>query len=361
MWYDRLLEKDLIPDSLIRRGIRKNCRQRLKEETLSDPGLQQEKLMDLVRLLKGKPIAEETASANTQHYEVPTQFFQLVLGKRLKYSCAWWDSKTTGLDQAELDMLELTTERARLHDGHRILECGCGWGSLSLYMASKYPNSHITAVSNSRTQKAFIDAQAMERGLTNLMVITADMNHFITPEKFDRIVSVEMFEHMRNYKSLMHKLSSFLHDDGKLFVHIFTHRELSYLYEVIDETDWMSKHFFSGGVMPSDHLLLYFADDFKISHHWHVNGLHYTKTSEAWLANMDRHKKDILALFEETYGREHALKWWVYWRIFFMACAELWKFNEGKEWMVSHYLFENRPVHTDKPEVKQEMKEAWHQ
>jgi cyclopropane-fatty-acyl-phospholipid synthase len=241
-------------------------------------------------------------------------------------------------------MLELTCNRAGIRNGQHILECGCGWGSLSLFMAQQYPGSQITAVSNSRTQKIFIDQQARSRGIENLQVITADMNSFQTDQKFDRIVSVEMFEHMRNYQHLMDKLSGFLNETGKLFVHIFTHRELSYLYEVKDESDWMSKYFFTGGVMPSDHLLLYFTDHFMIENHWRVNGVHYSKTSEAWLRNMDNNRDEILTLFQQTYGKDQALKWWVYWRIFFMACSELWKYNGGNEWFVSHYLFEKRTV-----------------
>ena len=298
--------------------------------------------MSFVNMLKESPIAVETKAANEQHYEVPTKFFQLTLGKHLKYSSGYWRDGVTSLDQSEEDMLNLSCERAELKDGMRILECGCGWGSLSLFMAAKYPNSKVIGVSNSRTQKIFIDEVAQARGITNLSIITADMNFFQTPEKFDRIVSVEMFEHMRNYKSLLNKLSGFLDAKGKMFVHIFTHKYLTYLYEVKDESDWMAKYFFSGGIMPSDHLLLYFADDFKIERHWRVNGNHYSKTSEAWLSRMDANKTEIMPLFEAAYGKDQAVKWWVYWRIFFMACAELFGYNDGEEWMVSHYLFEKR-------------------
>lgn len=339
MWYTGLLEKNLIPDPLIRYGIRKNCAQRLREENVGDLEIQHKKFMDFVQQLKESPIAVETTAANEQHYEVPTKFFQLTLGKNLKYSSGYWKDGVTSLDQSEEDMLTLTCERAELVDGHHILECGCGWGSLSLFMAKKYPGSKITGVSNSRTQKLFIDEAAHKRGITNLTIITADMNVFQTGEKFDRIVSVEMFEHMRNYESLLKKLAGFLKDDGKMFIHIFTHKYYSYFYEVKDESDWMSKYFFSGGVMPSDHLLTYFPDHFKIEKHWRVNGKHYNKTSEAWLQNMDKHKNEIMPLFAQTYGEDKAVKWWVYWRIFFMACAELWGYKNGEEWFVSHYLF----------------------
>jgi len=342
MWYSSLLEKDVIPDFLIRYGIRENCKKRLKEETLGTLELQHERFMAFVEELKASPVAVDTKAANEQHYEVPTRFFQLVLGKNLKYSSGYWRHSGITIDQSEDDMLQLTCDRAELKDGQHILECGCGWGSLSLYMAAKFPKSKITGVSNSRTQKLFIDEEAKKRGLTNLKIITADMNVFQAEEKFDRIVSVEMFEHMRNYQSLLHKLSGFLFPAGKMFIHIFTHKYFSYLYEVKDDSDWMSKYFFTGGIMPSDHLMLYFPDHFKIEKHWRVSGQHYQKTSEAWLANMDKNKSEIIQLFAKTYGEENKTKWWVYWRIFFMACAELWGFRNGNEWFVSHYLFQKR-------------------
>ncbi|MGC4020813.1 MAG: cyclopropane-fatty-acyl-phospholipid synthase family protein [Cyclobacteriaceae bacterium] len=342
MWYSSLLENNLIPDFLIRYGIRQNCRQRLREESVGNLEKQHEKLLVFVDQLKKSPIAVEVQAANEQHYEVPTQFFQLALGKNLKYSSGLWKNDNTSLDESEDDMLELTCQRAEIKDGHSILECGCGWGSLALYIAKKFPKSKITGVSNSRTQKLFIDSEAKKRGLANLTIITADMNDFQAETRFDRIVSVEMFEHMRNYQSLLHRLSSFLYPDGKMFVHIFTHRCYSYFYEVKDDSDWMAKYFFTGGIMPSDHLLLYFPDHFKIEKHWRVNGKHYQKTSEAWLANMDRNKTQIMRLFSETYGENNKIKWWVYWRVFFMACAELWGFRKGNEWFVSHYLFQRR-------------------
>jgi cyclopropane-fatty-acyl-phospholipid synthase len=257
----------------------------------------------------------------------------------MKYSSGYWMRHDVSFDQSEEDMLKITTERAELEDGQSILELGCGWGSLTLFMAKRFPHANITAVSNSRTQKNYIDAQAIARGLKNVHVITADMNTFAIEKKFDRVVSVEMFEHMRNYQKLLKNVASFLKDDGKLFVHIFTHKDIAYLYDATDERDWIGKYFFTGGIMPSDHLLMYFADDVKIEKHWRVSGQHYQKTSEAWLTNTDKHHREIMPILKTTYGEEHALKWWVYWRVFFMSCAELWGYDEGNEWIVSHYLF----------------------
>lgn len=343
MWYDKLIEQNRVPDFLLRKGIRKLLRQRLADENKGDVEAQQTHLMTLIAQLKVSPIAVNTADANQQHYEVPTQFYRYCLGKNLKYSSCYYHPGVTELDKAEDDMLEITCQRADLQDGQQVLELGCGWGSLSLYMAVRYPGSTFKVVSNSRTQKLYIDEQAKQRGITNLMVITADMNTFSIDELFDRVVSVEMFEHMRNYTLLMKKVASCLKPEGKLFVHIFTHKEYAYLFEVKDDTDWMSKYFFTGGIMPSDDLLFYFNDDMAVEKHWHVNGTHYGKTAEAWLRNMDNHKAEIIPLFEETYGKEQALKWWVYWRIFYIACDELWNYNAGNEWLVSHYLFKKNP------------------
>lgn len=358
MWYDKLLENDKVPDILIRRGIRQLLKQRLRDENKGSVEAQQAHFMKLVRELEESPIAVNTSEANEQHYEVPTQFYQYCLGSHLKYSSGYWRPGVTDIDTSERDMLEITCERAQLENGQQVLELGCGWGSLSLFMAARFPKSRFTVVSNSRTQKIYIDDQAKQRNISNLTVITCDINQFTIDQQFDRIVSVEMFEHMRNYRQLLTKVAGFLKPDGKLFVHIFTHKNYAYKFEVIDETDWMSKYFFTGGIMPSDHLLLYFNEHLKIREHWRVNGTHYQKTSEAWLVNMDRHKKEIMLLFEETYGKENATKWWVYWRIFYMACAELWGYNNGNEWMVSHYLFEKKGV--EKKREEQSLQEKKH-
>ncbi|MBA3665691.1 MAG: class I SAM-dependent methyltransferase [Bacteroidetes bacterium] len=336
MFYDKLLEQDKFPDFLIRMGIRRLLKQRLTDEKqLSSKAY----TLSLVEELKNSPIAIHTKAANEQHYEVPTEFYQYCLGKHLKYSSGFWKEGVQDLETSEKEMLELTCERAELAENQNVLELGCGWGSLSLFMSAKFPGSKFTVVSNSVTQKIYIDEQAKLRGIINLTVITKDINDFSIEEKYDRIVSVEMFEHLRNYQMLFNKLASFLKDDGKMFVHIFTHKIYTYKFEVKDESDWMSKYFFTGGIMPSNDLFSYFTDDLTISKQWVVNGTHYSKTSEAWLKNMDRNRDKIMPLFQKTYGPEEALKWWVYWRIFYMACAELWGYNKGEEWMVCHYLF----------------------
>jgi cyclopropane-fatty-acyl-phospholipid synthase len=342
MWYNALLEKNKIPDSLIRIGIRNLLKQRLRDENKGNVEAQQAHLMGLIDELKASPIAINTADANEQHYEVPTEFYRYCLGKHLKYSSGYWKPGVSDIDTSEKDMLELTCKRAELQNGQTVLELGCGWGSLSLFMAAQYPQSKFTVVSNSRTQKIYIDEEAKKRRLTNLTVMTVNINDFKPEQIYDRVVSVEMFEHMRNYQKLMNLVANALKPEGKLFVHIFTHKDYAYKFEVIDETDWMSKYFFTGGIMPSDDLLLYFNDDLSIEKHWHVSGTHYAKTSEAWLKNMDAHKAEIMPLFEKTYGKSQALKWWVYWRIFYLACAELWAFNKGNEWLVSHYLFNKK-------------------
>jgi cyclopropane-fatty-acyl-phospholipid synthase len=340
-WSMRLLERDLLPDFLVRIGIRRLLSARLKQENQGGPEAQQRHLMKLIARLRQSPIAINTGDANQQHYELPNAFFERVLGPHLKYSSAYYQHSDESLGRAEANMLELTARRARLQDGDRILELGCGWGSLSLWMAERLPHSAITGVSNSRTQKRYIDARAAALGLKNLEIITSDMNDLSFPEgtQFDRAISVEMFEHMRNYETLMQRISDWLKPLATLFVHIFTHQTYAYPFEVRNATDWMAKYFFTGGIMPSDDLLLYFQKDLTLREHWQVDGRHYSRTAEHWLQNMDDNRESIEPLLAATYGEDQVRRWWVYWRVFFMSCAELWGYGRGQQWLVSHYLF----------------------
>ena len=335
---DFLLNHNLVPDFLIRQKIRKLNDERLSIERGK---FSSEYVENFIQDLKSLPIAIETKSANDQHYEVPAEFFKLCLGEHLKYSCCYWLNTNDNLNTAEENMLKLTCERADLIDGLSILELGCGWGAISLWMAKTYPNSKITSVSNSESQKEYIYKECKTRGITNLEVITADMNVFQTEKKFDRVVSVEMFEHMKNYDILLNKISNWLKDNGKLFVHIFTHKNFSYHFETEGKNNWMGKYFFTGGIMPSHNLLDHFNNDLTIVKNWVVDGTHYHRTAESWLDNMDENIDKITDIFKLTYGRNHT-KWKVYWRIFFMACSELWKTSNGNEWQVSHYLFKKK-------------------
>lgn len=338
---DSIVSRGFVPDFLIRTGIRKLLKERLKEITPDPAQPLEDAKMKFISMMKKSPLAVQTRDANEQHYEVPTEFYLYALGPNLKYSCAYFEEGDS-LEQAEIRMLEKTVAMAKIRPGDKVLELGCGWGSLTLFMAKKFPECQITAVSNSATQKAFIDQKARERGLTNIRIITSDMNHFDINEKFDRVVSVEMFEHMRNYELLLSKISSWLNEKGTLFVHIFVHRSTPYLFEVKDDSDWMSKYFFSGGMMPSDDIFTYFQENFLLKEHVRYSGIHYSKTAEEWLKNTDYNKDKIMDIFRNHYGTKEAGKWFEYWRIFFMACSELWKFDNGKEWFVSHYLMEKK-------------------
>jgi cyclopropane-fatty-acyl-phospholipid synthase len=329
--YTQLIEKNLLPDWVIRQGIRHLLHVRLREESAGGPEAQEARKMHLIALMRRSPIAVATGAANAQHYEVPARFFELCLGKRLKYSCALWDEHTPSLDAAEEAMLGLTCRRAQIEDGHSILDLGCGWGSLSLYLAERFPNAHITAVSNSQTQRDFIEMRARAAGLRHLRVITGDVNDLIMDTRFDRVVSIEMFEHVRNPEALMARIASWMKPDARFFMHIFCHKRFPYLFEVRDETDWIAKYFFTGGMMPSADLPLHFQKNLECVEKWEVNGTHYQKTAEAWLGNMDRNQEAILNVLGQ--------KQFAYWRVFFMTCAQLFGYRNGHEWLVCHYLF----------------------
>ncbi len=336
----KLAEKGFLPDPLIRLGIKRLCSQRLLQATsLSDADMEKEHAA-WIDVLKKSPIALVPEKANEQHYEVPPRLFELVLGKNLKYSSGFWPEGVSSLDQSESAMLELTAERAGLFDGQDILELGCGWGSLTLYMAAHFPKSKITAVSNSNDQRQFIEERCRQLKLENISVITADMNDFNAEGLFDRVVSIEMFEHMRNYEKLLGRVNAWLKKEGKLFVHIFSHQKVAYPFEDKDDADWMAREFFSGGQMPSHRLLMSFPEQMKIEKDWRVSGTHYEKTSLAWLQKMDKNKAEVIELFKKTYGEEDASSWFQRWRIFFMSCEVLFGYNHGSEWGVSHYLFE---------------------
>jgi cyclopropane-fatty-acyl-phospholipid synthase len=332
-------EQGRVPDAMIRAGIRRLCRQRLKDVEASDIEASARRLQEFVAMMDQGPVAPVPELANEQHYEVPAAFFDTVLGPHRKYSCSHWNDSTASLEQAEEAALRITCERAGIRDGMSVLDLGCGWGSLSLWIARHYPSSRVIAVSNSNPQRRFIEAEARRKGLDNLTVITADMNHFGAPGRYDRIVSVEMFEHMRNYRELFSRIHDWLNPDGRFFMHIFCHRSTPYEYLDQGDSDWMSRHFFSGGIMPSDDLPLHFQDRLQLigRHRW--NGRHYERTANAWLENLDARREAVMPVLEKTYGPEQAAKWFQRWRIFFMACAELFAHDGGREWFVSHYLF----------------------
>ncbi len=330
------MERGLIPESVIRIGIRQLLKQRLRSQ--ADP--QQPTLEQFQAELEAGPIALHTDKANEQHYEVPPEFFRHIMGRHMKYSACYWPEGVTSLDEAEARMLALTCERAMLQDGQTILELGCGWGSLTLWMAEHYPQAQITAVSNSTPQRQFIEQTCAQRQLDNVQVITADMNDFTTEQRFDRVVSVEMFEHMRNYRELLARIAAWLKPDGALFVHVFSHRQYAYPFETKSDDDWMAKYFFTGGLMPSRDLLPRFQRDLRLEDQWHLNGQHYQKTCEAWLSHHYRHREAILAIFRDTYGSETEARLWFHrWQVFFLACAELFGYRDGEEWGVSHYRF----------------------
>lgn len=336
-----LAENGRLPDGLVRIGIRSLLKARLKE--LESPSLERssEQFRDFLKEFSCGPIACVPEKANEQHYEVPAEFFGKVLGAHRKYSCCYWTPETLSLDHAESEALRRTCVHADLHDGQTILELGCGWGSLSLWMAEHYPNSQILAVSNSSSQREYITAMARDRSLTNLQVQTCDINDFAAERRFDRVVSVEMFEHVRNHSLLMERISHWLKPAGKLFVHIFCHHRFAYPFEDTGKASWMARYFFSGGIMPSQNLLLNYQNHLMLENQWCWDGTHYEKTSNAWLQLMDQNNAAVEKVLKSTYGADWRL-WQFRWRMFFMACAELFGYREGREWFVSHYLFQQR-------------------
>ncbi|XP_047321903.1 (S)-coclaurine N-methyltransferase-like [Impatiens glandulifera] len=336
------LERNLLPDAVIRRLTRLLLAGRLRTGYRPSSELQLSDLIQFLHSLKEMPIAVKTDAAKSQHYELPTSFFKLVLGNNLKYSSCYFSDASSTLDDAEKAMLELYCDRAQLKDGQTVLDVGCGWGSLSLYIAKKYSNCKVTGICNSTTQKAYIDEQSGNLKLQNLEIIVADISTFEMEATYDRILSIEMFEHMKNYGDLLKKISKWMKEDSLLFVHYFCHKVFAYHFEDVNDDDWITRYFFTGGTMPSANLLLYFQDDVTVVNHWLVNGKHYARTSEEWLKRMDRNQAKIKPIMESTYGKDSAVKWTVYWRTFFIAVAELFGYNNGEEWMVAHFLFKKK-------------------
>ncbi|OCZ66678.1 cyclopropane-fatty-acyl-phospholipid synthase [Achromobacter xylosoxidans] len=336
-----LAERGLLPDALLRLGMRRLCAQRLAQEYAGGIEAWTERDRQLIAALRASAVAIHTDAANTQHYELPTAFFQLCLGARMKYSSCYYPTGGETLDQAEAAMLRLYGERAELADGQDILELGCGWGSLTLWMAEQFPNARITAVSNSATQRQHIEARCRERGWSHVRVVTSDVNVLSLPAAaYDRCVSVEMFEHMRNYQDLLARIAGWLRPGGKLFVHIFAHRERAYPFETEGADNWMGRHFFTGGIMPSAHTLLHFQHDLRLQERWFLDGTHYARTANHWLANQDARSGQARAVLEQAYGAPLAGLWHQRWRMFWMACAELFGYEDGQQWGVAHYRFE---------------------
>uniref|UniRef100_A0A7S3DNC6 Polyketide synthase methyltransferase domain-containing protein n=1 Tax=Entomoneis paludosa TaxID=265537 RepID=A0A7S3DNC6_9STRA len=341
-----MVKMGLVPDFLIRFGIRVQLYNHLNVLAADNVETELKNKTEIVHKLKTMPIAIATDEANEQHYEVPAKFYDLCLGPRKKYSSGLWPNKDTTFEESEVAMLEHYCQLAGVEDGMSIVDLGCGWGSLTLHLAERYPNAKITGISNSHSQREYILNTAKERGYNvgNITIVTCnvsdDKGALDVVKGNDRVMTVEMFEHMKNYDHLMEKVNGFLKPGGKLFVHIFTHKDYTYHFD----KGWMSDNFFTGGTMPSDDLLLYFANHFKIENHWRVNGTNYEKTSNGWLDYLDKSWKsgELKPVLAQAYGEGNEREWYVNWRLFFLACAELWGLENGNEWIVSLYLFERR-------------------
>jgi cyclopropane-fatty-acyl-phospholipid synthase len=334
-----MAERGLVPDSLIRMGIRRMCAERLREERAGGPSAQAARHAQRIKALRTSPVAIETDTVNTQHYELPSEFFRHCLGPHMKYSSCWFPRGNETLAEAEEAMLALYCERAELANGQHILELGCGWGSLTLWMAERYPSARITAVSYSMGQRHIIEAECRKRNIANVNIVTCDVNVLDLPAgQFDRCVSIEMFEHMRNYHTLMHRIAGWLAPGGKLFVHIFAHHSLLYPFETEGADNWMGRHFFTGGLMPSIDTLLHFQEQLRIEHRWLIDGTHYQRSANLWLQRQDAQHDVLMPVLRDAYG-EYASLWFQRWRMFWMACAELFGYDNGREWMVAHYRF----------------------
>jgi cyclopropane-fatty-acyl-phospholipid synthase len=325
-------ERVPLPDIVIRAAIQRLCSRtatRLASGNAeSDASFAEE--------MAARQLAEYTDEAGAQHHEVPQAFFAKVLGPNRKYSSCFYKEPESTLQEAEEESLRQTVEHADLHDGQSILELGCGWGSLSLWMARQFPHAQVIAVSNSNPQRIYIEGEAASRSLKNLRVIAQDINLFDPQQQFDRIVSVEMFEHMMNWRELMMRVQSWLKPDGRFFLHIFTHRTGAYRFDPRDKEDWVAQHLFTGGVMPSHHLIRQYADLFEVEKEWRWSGTHYQRTAQGWLANFDSHRGEIDDILRPVYGRDTSLRM-RRWRWFFLATAGLFGYAGGSEWGVSHY------------------------
>lgn len=332
-WAIELAERGLVPDRLLRAGIRRLVRERLRQlDAAPEPD------DALVTRLREGPVATGARAANEQHYEVPAAFFGAVLGRHRKYSCGYWPEGAASLDDAEAAALELACRRAGVRDGMEVLDLGCGWGSLALWIAARYPDCRVLAVSNSRSQARFITQAARARGLASVAVRTADVNGFDPGRTFDRVISIEMFEHVRNHALLLERAARWLAPEGRLFVHHFCHRSRPYLFEDRGPGDWIARHFFTGGLMPSERLLDQYAGPVELEARWRLSGTHYRRTAEAWLANLDSRRDEVRAVLASASGAD-ADRRLHRWRLFFLSCAETFGYREGREWFVSHSLW----------------------